>query len=429
MAGMHRASLVLLLLVATACGRSRPATAVPPAAPARGAGFAATATSSTAERDANVTGAGARSSAGASAVVRLPVLLDRAAVLANRFCAAAELANQGAMQDAPWVEESAPAVFEQSIRFGAWNELGHPGHALAGSGTVCLPMRDGSAWAIEYLHDKSYRWTLAHYSADGQRQALGPMRLEAAVGGMLGPSHAVAFDFDGDGLEEFWVENSLWCGWEPAQKLYTFRAGSIVPYPVPHDPRVDEIYDVDEDGRPDLLTRSPLEVEPVPCTFGDIVCAGYGFERVLHSLPDGTFAEGDLVARRYAEERCQDTAMEQPLVVHKDYPPAEVDGEKTANAIACARLRGVPSDRIITELHARCPSVVHSREARRHPNPLWGPAAESSGELSAAELVRRRNACPAPPLHTTCIDWMFDLARATPTPILRQPRARDAESH
>jgi hypothetical protein len=357
------------------------------------------------------------------------VLLKRETVLANRFCATTQIANERAMQDAPWANESTPAVFSASVRFGDWGQLSDPGRALAGSGPMCLPMRDGSAWAIELLHGKSYGWTLAHYGADGLRQALAPMRLDVGVGGMLGPSHVVAFDFDGDGLEEFWVENLHWCGWEPAQKLYTFRDGRLVPYPVPRDPRVDEIYDEDRDGRPDLFTGSPLEVEPVPCTFGDLVCAGYGFERVLHSLPDGTFSQDDVVARGYAEQHCKDTPPGQPLVVHKDWAPAGVDGEKTANAIACARLRGVPSDRIINELRAQCPSVVHSREARRHPDPRWGVSADAIGELSPAEQERRADACPAASLHPTCIDWMFDLARAKPPPILRRPAARESKGY
>jgi hypothetical protein len=38
---------------------------------------------------------------------------------------------------------------------------------------------------------------------------------------------------------------------------------------------------------------------------------------------------------------------------------------------------------------------------------------------TAAEQQRVLDACPAPALHPSCMDWMLDLARETPAPILR----------
>jgi hypothetical protein len=335
--------------------------------------------------------------------------------MANRFCARALTANERAEKPYAEATDPGPTAAGKWTWLGEWSWLSDQSDAIEGEGPTCLPMRDGSVWAIEMLQGKPQRWTLAHYSPDGRRQSLAPMPADWSVGGLLAPARVVAFDYDGDGLEEFWVENMRWCGWEPAQKLYTFRAGRLVPYPLPHAVRVDEIHDIDKDGRPDLIAGSLLEVKPVPCSFGDIVCAGYRFQRLLHSLPDGTFSEDDSVARRYAEEQCKDNPPGQPVVVRKDYAPAEVDGAKTADAIACARLRGVPSERILAELRTECPSVVQSSEARR-----YVPARSCiSHNCTAAEQAAQVRACPAPALHPTCIDWMFDLARQKTSPILR----------
>jgi hypothetical protein len=416
-----RAGLAPLLVVAAACSHGPQRTVIVPAtrtirplvAPAQKAPRAD-------GRDATVAKAGALADAGDPAALHRGVLPDRAAVMANRFCAAAQVAAERITQKIAAELD----ISDHASAFGAWTWLSESGNALEGSGPTCLPMRDGSAWAIEFLPGKTHRWTLTHYSTDGQRQALAPMRVEELAGGdFLGPGQVVAFDFDGDGLEEFWVESTLTCGREPAQKVYTFRAGRMIPYPVPGDPRVDEIHDVDQDGRPDLFTRSPLEVDEVPCSFGDILCAGYGFTRVLHSLPDGTFSVDDATVRGQLDEICSEHPPEQPLVVRRADAPAEVDGEKTADAIACARLRGMPSERIASELKARCPSILRSREARRHPNPHWG---DLSVQLSPAEQARQRRACPSTLLHSTCIDWMFDLARATPELVLSPPQAGDS---
>lgn len=341
-------------------------------------------------------------------------LPDRATVLTNRFCAAAQIANERAVHDLARAIEEDVGNLAFTCNVG-WSWASSQGDAIAGLSLMCLPMRDGSAWAVELLGNKSFHWTLAHYGTDGQRQALGPMQIDGSNSGPLGPWKVLAFDFDADGFEEFWVENMIGCGHEPAQKLYTFRAGHLTPYPVPRDMRVDEIYDEDDDGRPDLYTSSLLEVESVPCMFGYEMCASYGFKRLLHSLPDGRFSEDDSIARAFAEHGCKETPSGQPLV-QPGYTPTEVDSDKTADAIACARLRGVPSEYIIKELRAQCPSILQSREARKHPNPKWGSILAN---LSPAEEARHERACPSTAMHAACIDWMFDLANAQATPILQ----------
>ena len=287
------------------------------------------------------------------------------------------------------------------------------GDALAGFGPACLPQRDGSAWAIELL-EAPLRWTIAHYDPHGKRTAIAPVPIDPAeAGGMLGPGNSIAYDFDGDGLDEIWVESSRSCDRSPAPKLYTFRGGRVVAYPVPRDARVDEVTDEDHDGRPDLVTGSFLDTPLVRCGLGDIVCAGYSFKRLLHSRPDGSFAEDDAVAIAYAQKQCP--APGGPLVTFKHDTATEVDGEATAKAIACARLRGVPADAVVAELRTHCPSLMHPLDPRSVRSCL-GPV--GMAPCTPAEELAWRRTCPAANLHPTCVDWMLDLAREQPTPIL-----------
>ena len=87
----------------------------------------------------------------------------------------------------------------------------------------------------------------------------------------------------------------------------------------------------------------------------------------------------------------------------------------TATAIACARLRGIPADAVVTELRAHCPSVIRTLDPRSVRSCL-GPVDQAP--CTPAEEQAWRRTCPAAHLHPTCIDWMLDLAREQPTPIL-----------
>ena len=421
-----------LLLAAMTCSRNRQIADVPLVAVAtRDLSVPAIEPIVGSSQDASVANGSSKPDAGAHSGLHHRELPDPKILMTNLFCAGARDANkllkkinsehegyESSPGDKAFDEAVEKLTDDESSSPGGWFWLSDQSDALQGYGPICLPMRDGSAWAVELLQGKTHelRLTLAHYAPSGQRQALTPMPMDSNMAGnVLGPNRVVAFDYDGDGLEEFWVENTRWCHREPAQTLYTFRAGRLVPYPLPHAARIDEIDDVDNDGRPDLFTSISLEIAFVPCSFGDIMCTGYSFKRLLHSLPDGTFSEDDNVARGYADEQCKDNPVGQPIVVHKDDAPAEVDGDKTANGIACARLRGIASARIVAELRAKCPSVVQSREARKYAPTM--PCYVK--DCTTAEEAAQVRACPDPLLHPTCIDWMFDLAREKPSPVLR----------
>jgi hypothetical protein len=311
-------------------------------------------------------------------------LPTRDALLAHPTCANVVRANERAM-DA--IARRSGMRTDGDATVGGWAWRDDRNDSIATLGPTCLPLADGSAWAVEIDDRTPPRWTLVHYAVGGARQALPSIAADDGPIRPLGPARVVAFDYDGDGAEEIWVEHGRWCGVSASQRLYTFRGGRIAPYAVPGDARIDDVDDIDDDGRPDLLSAAGLEMDPVRCNLSDVVCVHHAFKRALHSLPDGTFSDDDAAARRYAADRCASAGSEPGMVARRD---GAIDGDGTTKRIACARLRGMPTSEIVAALRAECPSFVPSRRG-----------------------------CPTTMVRPACFDWMLDLARATPRPILK----------
>ena len=162
---------------------------------------------------------------------------------------------------------------------------------------------------------------------------------------------------------------------------------------------------------------------PVRCLLSDIVCAGYSFPRLLHSRPDGTFSEDDQVARPVRPARVRRRPAGQAIIVRSSEHAGAVDAGRTATLIACARLRGESSDRIVAELRPACSSIMDTRQARlrAYGCPIAGPL-DRMCTPAQEQLVL--DACPAASLHPACLDWMLDLAREAPTPNPAMTRPR-----
>jgi len=207
------------------------------------------------------------------------------------------------------------------------------------------------------------RWSLLHVDGDGHRAKIAPTipytsqeiendanapNLDAA----LSIDEPVLFDFDGDGDEEVfvrvaWKKGSL----EVASRgrIYTFKDSEIRAYDRARTINVENLRDVDADGRPDLLTFGPYEGTSRRAT----VCDGapyrvHGVTLIAHSVSDGSFRLDDAVALAFAKKACPLASSEVSV---------KGDAFATVERISCARLSGVSEKAIVDDLEANCSSV------------------------------------------------------------------------
>jgi hypothetical protein len=127
-----------------------------------------------------------------------------------------------------------------------------------------------------------------------------------------------------------------------------------VPYAPARGLRIDELHDVDGDGRPDAVVAIDLGGFK-GCDF----CASSSLEErfAAHALRDGTFSLTDEVAKQYVRARCSS----------KPSPPFIRRGEISSQTIACARIWGVPRKALLARLHAECASHAHDAEQCQGP--------------------------------------------------------------
>ncbi len=165
-------------------------------------------------------------------------------------------------------------------------------------------------------------------------------------------------DYDGDGeLEVILKADSDDEGYDPSWfEIDTFRAAPgagahVVPYPPARGLLVDDVCDVDADGRFDLMTRGPYaavtsldgpgnDVPVVPAIF------------VQHARTDGSFSDRDEVARQALRMTCPDTPSSPP-------PTAGGEIEDTARELVCARLHGVSAETLRARLLPTCAALCH----------------------------------------------------------------------
>lgn len=164
----------------------------------------------------------------------------------------------------------------------------------------------------------------------------------------------VVFDFDGDGSDEIVIFGSG--GYHEGESftfgsVWTFRNGSVVPYPPAASLVFDDVKDVTLDGRPDLLFWGPFDsVVESPCSGFSFRVTGPLF--ALHSKPDGTFSSDDAEARAFAKTSCP--AKPSKFVVVRSDDHDIVDEMASFENIACARAWGVPTPTLRAAIRNQC---------------------------------------------------------------------------
>jgi hypothetical protein len=112
----------------------------------------------------------------------------------------------------------------------------------------------------------------------------------------------IAFDFDGDGRDEFILATNDWengSGQQPDLRMFRSTGAAVVPYDIGY--RVEGVADADGDGRPDLLSSGDFH-DSVGCGLGSH--ENHGVPLLIHSLAGGKFSMSDETARRWAVSQC-----------------------------------------------------------------------------------------------------------------------------
>jgi len=114
------------------------------------------------------------------------------------------------------------------------------------------------------------------------------------------------------------------------------------------------IRDVDGDGRPDVVLRSP-RVAVGPCGMPD--ADDPGPLSVLHARPDGSFSPDDATAQAFIAHLCRErpTALFAPWV---DAQGEERPFEDPSHRVACARWWGRSAADVAAEVERSFPATV-----------------------------------------------------------------------
>lgn len=234
---------------------------------------------------------------------------------------------------------------------------------------ICVPVKDG-VWAVEY-RDATARptqspsgygsdwtevratWRLVRAYADGHRLLGTESQIEVAPFSVRGFGHVTsAFDYDGDGEDEVLLgtDSSNIYGGITIGTLWTVRNGMVTPFLPAQGINIEGLEDVDDDGRPDIVTLGPYQPESAPlCTDGNYRQV---FSLIAHSTSTG-FSFTDRVAADYAKKLC-------PRPPGKlDINPDLVD---SLSAVRCARLWGMSSADALRAIHAKCQHQLENPE-------------------------------------------------------------------
>jgi len=173
-----------------------------------------------------------------------------------------------------------------------------------------------------------------------------------------------AFDFDGDGSPERLVEAHRYDELIHGIPLLAVLTADRSAYPGAKrysgetlrderldrrdTPRVDRAEDVDGDGRPDLILRTPFTAEWGYVADLDPLLLVH-VPLLAHSLPDGTFSESDAVARAFAQRSCPEPPTQLAPASHTQAARVE-----TGRRIACARLWGRTPASVLAALRPHC---------------------------------------------------------------------------
>ncbi len=220
------------------------------------------------------------------------------------------------------------------------------------------------------------RWSIVHVDAAGVRVSVSPDATFVVGGGgqesvtenqnlewsgtmRIIPATPVLFDFDGDGSPEAVVVVRMDVIQESGNsvrvlhgRVWTAHDGKVTLYEPARELIVEEVRDVDGDGRPDIMTHEPYaDTTTIQCGSEDAYPV-YGPILLAHSLVDGTFARADAQAVLFAKRTC--AILPSPALVDERDRPQIVDFARSARNIACARLWGSDKGTLVSEIAARC---------------------------------------------------------------------------
>jgi len=223
------------------------------------------------------------------------------------------------------------------------------------------------------------RWSLVHMDAASGRVSASPdttlsiggggqelvtqrQNLEWSATMRIVPAAPVLFDFDGDGNSEAVVVVKTDMMQESGNsfhalrgRIWTVREGAVVLYEPGRDFIVEEVRDVDGDGRPDIITHEPFaDATTIKCGSEDAYPV-YGPTLLAHSLAAGTFSRADATAVAFAKREC--AKLPRPVLVDERDRPGIVDFATSARNIACARLWGSEKGTLVSEIAAGCHAI------------------------------------------------------------------------
>ncbi len=165
---------------------------------------------------------------------------------------------------------------------------------------------------------------------------------------------AQTFDADGDGEPELLIsaardapEYTL-----VSASLWTFRNGKVSVYGGGRFPAIVKMEDVDEDGRPDILTRGPYQGKPA-AWFSSVESPWLAPMFLAHALEDGGFTEADLVARSWVKRTCR----AKPKAIKLDGGSYVPNNHSIAEQIVCARVWGASEAEAIANVKSVCEST------------------------------------------------------------------------
>jgi hypothetical protein len=273
--------------------------------------------------------------------------------LAHRTDAAMS-AVRAAIHDADW---KAPDLCVSSAR-GTWALVveravtsGPPGEAASSSirFAVALVHVDAEGHETSVLPNKELHDT---WKLDGGSLVTN-VSLEPTWGS-IALAVLGTFDYDGDGESEILLEGHA--ADEGANRhtteAWTFHDGKVVPYGPLRGVEILAVEDVDNDGRPDVVSAGPYaRVQAVSGIGGTYRVAPPLFAR--HSLPGGAFSEADAVARDFSRSKCP----RKPLLDFGTGPGATQFNDDVAESVVCARLWGATAAEIRRAWEAVCAGI------------------------------------------------------------------------
>jgi hypothetical protein len=158
---------------------------------------------------------------------------------------------------------------------------------------------------------------------------------------------------------------------QPEGGIYVVRDHAIVRYPELAKRNIDEVKDVDGDGRPDLILTDPFVTQHGLNSNGMPMMGKYVSvaQPIAHALADGTYSFDDAIAESLARKACPSKPSPTPPKIDRGEPASEPSAlsplpngsaplfAELETWIACSKLWGVPTAEVKNALRT-CKSFI-----------------------------------------------------------------------